>query len=65
MTAKPDTYCASCPLLLGKSDRCGHKVLYGMKACWRRDGVPNRPCGAGGKSPFAYEPGEPKLEWWK
>ena len=43
-----------CPLLL-KSGKCGHQVLYGPDACWRRDGRPERCAGLsgeGGKSPF-------------
>ena len=34
-----------CPLLLGKSGKGGHKVLYGPDACWRRDGRPERKVG--------------------
>ena len=42
-----------CPLLLGKGT-CGHKVLYGPEACWRRDGRPERCAGLENeKSPFA------------
>ena len=42
-----------CPLLL-KSGKCGHKVLYGPDACWRRDGRPERKCGLENEtSPFA------------
>lgn len=45
-----------CPMLLGKSGKCGHKVLYGPDACWRRDGRPERKCGLqDSKSPFAGE----------
>lgn len=43
-----------CPLLLGKGT-CGHQVLYGPQACWRRDGRPERKAGLSGegwKSPF-------------
>ena len=49
-----------CPLLL-KSGTCGHQVLYGPEACWRRDGRPERNVGLGGegwRSPFQYEEGE-------
>ena len=34
-----------CPLLLGKTGKCGHQVLYGPDACWRRDGRPERKVG--------------------
>ena len=45
---------APCPLLLGKSGKCGHQVLYGPQACWRRDGRPGRKCGLENEtSPFA------------
>jgi hypothetical protein len=27
-----------CPMLLGKSGKCGHQVMHGQEACWRRDG---------------------------
>jgi hypothetical protein len=27
-----------CPMLLGKSGKCGHQVVHGRDACWRRDG---------------------------
>ena len=44
-----------CPLLL-KSGTCGHQVLYGPDACWRRDGRPERKAGLeDSKSPFAGE----------
>ena len=33
-----------CPLLL-KSGTCGHQVFYGMEACWRRGGRPERKAG--------------------
>ena len=42
-----------CPLLL-KSGTCGHQVLYGPQACWRRDGRPERKAGLQNEvSPFA------------
>ena len=45
-----------CPLLLGKSGKCGHAVLYGQDACWRRDGRPERKVGLQNeRSPFAGE----------
>ena len=46
-----------CPSLLGKDNSsCGHKVLYGPQACWRRDGRPERPAGLQNeRSPFAGE----------
>jgi hypothetical protein len=47
-----------CPLLLGKSDNCGHKVMHGQAACWRRDGRVERPREEGWVSPFEYEEGE-------
>lgn len=48
-----------CPSNTGK--QCGHQVLYGPGACWRRDGRPERKAGLndeGWRSPFAYEDGE-------
>ena len=45
-----------CPLLLGKTGQCGHKVLYAPDACWRRDGRPERKAGLENEtSPFAGE----------
>lgn len=46
-----------CQSLLGKdSTGCGHKVLYGPQACWRRDGMPERKVGLQNEvSPFAGE----------
>ena len=54
---RPDCHTPTpCPLLLGKSGKCGHKVLYGPQACWRRDGRPERKCGLENeRSPFAGE----------
>ena len=49
-----------CPLLL-RPGTCGHQVLYGPEACWRRDGRPERKAGLSGegwRSPFEYEEGE-------
>lgn len=49
--------CVKCPSHTGK--HCGHAVLYGPGACWRRDGRPERKCGEQGMvSPFAGEGGE-------
>ena len=48
--------CAKCPSWTGK--HCGHAVLYGTGACWRRDGRPERKAGLSGegwRSPFQYE----------
>ena len=43
-----------CPMLLLKTGTCGHQVLYGMQACWRRDGRPERKAGLQNeRSPFA------------
>ena len=61
MTAQSDpvTSCAKCPSWTGK--QCGHKVLYGTDACWRRDGRPERKAGLSGegwRSPFQWEEGE-------
>ena len=44
-----------CPSLLGKDNTgCGHKVLCGPQACWRRDGRPERKAGLQNEeSPFA------------
>lgn len=44
-----------CPSLLGKDNTgCGHKVLYGPTACWRRDGRPERKAGLeNSESPYA------------
>ena len=56
-----------CPLLLGKSGRCGHKVLYGPDACWRGDGRPERKCGLSGEdyaSPFQYAENEERGKYW-
>lgn len=45
---KPD----KCPMWTGKV--CGHKVLYGVGACWRRDGRPERKVGPQNEtSPYA------------
>ena len=46
-----------CPSALDKAaTRCGHKVLYGPTACWRRDGRPDRCVGLqDSESPFAGE----------
>lgn len=48
-----------CPSAMDKSGtRCGHEVLYGVGACWRRDG-PERKAGLqGSESPFQWEEGE-------
>ena len=56
MTApcEPVTQCKGCPSWTGK--HCGHAVLYGPDARWRRDGRPERCVGLqDGKSPFAGE----------
>ena len=56
-----------CPLLLGKSGKCGHKVLYGPEACWRRDGRPERKAGLSGegwRSPFQYAENEERGKYW-
>lgn len=54
MTARePVTSCHGCPPYTGK--HCGHAVLYGPGACWRRDGRPERKAGLSGegwRSPF-------------
>ena len=44
-----------CPSALDKqADRCGHEVLYGESACWRRDGRPERCVGLeNSESPYA------------
>ena len=61
MTA-PSDLChqpTTCPSWTGK--HCGHEVLYGVGACWRRDGRPERPAGLSGdgwRSPFQYDEGE-------
>ena len=48
------TQCNGCPCHPGKT--CGHQVLYGPGACWKRDGRPERCVGLqDGKSPFAGE----------
>lgn len=55
----PDCHTKACPCWTGKV--CGHKVLYGPTACWRRDGRPERCAGLSGegwRSPFQYEEGE-------
>lgn len=46
--------CRDCNSWTGK--QCGHRVLYGKGACWRRDGRPEMPAGLSGegwRSPFA------------
>lgn len=58
MTARrePVTPCPGCPSYAGK--HCGHAVLYGPGACWRRDGRPERKAGLSGvgwRSPFEGE----------
>ena len=56
MSAKrePVTKCHGCPSWTGK--QCGHQVLYGPDACWRRDGRPERKAGLQNeRSPFAGE----------
>lgn len=41
-----------CPSWTGK--QCGHAVLYGPTACWRRDGRPERKSGLeNSESPYA------------
>lgn len=49
-----------CPSWTGK--HCGHAVLYGPGACWRRDGRWERcaglDMGAGWRSPFEGGDGE-------
>lgn len=55
-----------CPLLLGKGT-CGHQVLYGPEACWRRDGRPERKVGLSGEgwmSPFKYAENEERGKYW-
>ena len=51
-----------CGSLLGEKENCGHKVLYGPGACWRKFGNPGREIGeahgAGWKSPFRHDEGE-------
>lgn len=37
---EPVTTCHGCPSHTGK--QCGHAVLYGVGACWKRDGRPER-----------------------
>ena len=50
-----------CPMLLSKgSDNCGHKVMHGQAACWRRYGRVERVRDEGWVSPFEYQPGEPR-----
>ena len=50
------TTCTTCPSALKKDGACcGHRVLYGPTACWRRDGRPERKAGLSGegwRSPF-------------
>ena len=56
-----------CPLLLGKSGKCGHKALYGPESCWRRDGRPERKAGLSGegwRSPFQYAENEERGKYW-
>lgn len=51
-TGEPCTAPTRCPMHTGKT--CGHKVLYGPQACWRRDGMPERKVGLQNEeSPFA------------
>ena len=54
MTA-PSSTCLTptkCPSWTGK--QCGHAVLYGVGACWKRDGIPVRKVGLQNEeSPFA------------
>lgn len=43
-----------CPSLLGKTGKCGHAVLYGVGACWKREGRHVRKVGLQNEeSPFA------------
>lgn len=60
----PCTTPTRCQSLLGKDNTgCGHKVLYGPQACWRRDGRLERKAGLSGdgwRSPFEYAEGEPR-----
>ncbi len=52
----PCTTPTPCPSLLGKTGTCGHQVLYGPDACWRRDGRPDQVIGLKNeRSPFAGE----------
>ncbi len=48
----PGDACRDCNSWTGK--HCGHAVLYGPGACWRRDGRPERKVGLEGcESPYA------------
>lgn len=65
MTAPSETVptCHGCPSALKKDGAgCGHRVLYGPAACWKRDGRPDRcvglDMGEGWRSPFQYDEGE-------
>ena len=52
----PCTTPTPCPMLIGKTGKCGHRVLYGPDACWRRDVRPERKCGEQDSvNPFAGE----------
>lgn len=54
-----------CPSHTGKL--CGHQVLYGTSACWRRDGRPERKAGLSGegwRSPFQYAENEERGKYW-
>lgn len=52
-----------CPSHTGKT--CGHAVLYGPCACWRRDGRPERCAGLVDEpSPLAYAENEERGVFW-
>jgi len=51
-----------CPMLLGKSGKCGHQVMHGSEACWRRDGRAQARPWKG--SPFQYADGEARGVYW-
>ena len=57
-----------CPSILGKDNTgCGHRVLYGPTACWRRDGRPERKAGLSGEGwriPFQYGENEERGKYW-
>ena len=61
----PCTTPKPCPSWTGK--QCGHEVLYGVGACWRRDGRPERKAGLSGEgwmSPFQYAENEERGKYW-
>lgn len=53
-----------CPMWEKRKGYCGHQVMEGMQACWRRDGRVERKRDEGWVSPFQYAEGEERGVFW-